>query len=385
MEKSKNYQLQEHLQVVESAETQEAIRIHYPDGTSITARDTIAYPTTLSHVRAPYLESATKGSIEEHLRKMSAYPSLDYEGGFLSREEFNNIQNQKARERKELSGFLEEELTKEGSIVGHPYEWMIAYLPAGPYTDTGLHVTLIANPKSLDDSPIYAFHSLSEKHQHEFLETTLLLQNWMQAKYPDQEFAMGVNRGWPKWYGDVAHTPQTIQSIHSHIFALPKDKVSFDELYTPAATEPEQIRLNNKALTHRLSRRVLAVHNMLVEDLTESNAGINVQNEGDLVAVQLDPSNLSSTENCMKISTMTQYAEVILAMDSMQNKTTLGYSWTITSDGLFKIAFTENGHGSLEAFHNGILDRGVTETALLEKVANGQRDLKEELPKLLQG
>jgi hypothetical protein len=286
----------------------------------------------------------------------------------------------------DVAGYLEEQLAKEDSILGRPHGWMLAYLPAGPYTESGLHVTLIANPRIFNEKgqriPL-GFEDLDQVQQIEFLDTTETIFHWLRAKFPDETFAMNINRGWPEWNEDVKATPQTIQSIHAQVFALPKRQLSFREAYVlnPDSTE-DQLR-NEKIMALRLTRRVLAAHNVLVEFLNEKSPELRIDNHGDAICINLGSGSWGQADNRKLIAIITGEAQQVLWMNRITARSaSYGYSWCIDPDNVFRIAFSDNG-GSSEALYHTVIMRGSQDPFIKQRVKQGQDELRATLPEIL--
>lgn len=390
MSQESDQNLCDHLQERERREAdQYRMTMIMPDDSVETPDDILAYPTELLCAETPHVASySDPEGFRQHLRKMSgqvAEPLYRWEKDELSGGLVSVINPAATETEVDISGYLEEQLTKEGSILGRPHGWMLAYLPAGPYTESGLHVTLIANPRIFNEKgrqiPL-GFDDLDQVEQTEFLDTTETIFHWLRAKFPDETFAMNVNRGWPKWDEDVEATPQTIQSIHAQIFALPKRQL-FKEAYVlnPDSTE-DQLR-NKKIMALRLTRDVLSVHNVLMEFLSNKLPEFHIDNRGDAVCVNLGSGNWGQADNCKLIAAITREAQEVLWIDrTIAKSISCGYSWCIDSDNAFRIAFSDNG-GSSEALYHTVIMRGSQDPLIKQRVKQGQDELRVTLPEML--
>jgi hypothetical protein len=227
------------------------------------------------------------------------------------------------------------------------------------------------------------FDDLVQDEQTEFLDTTETIFHWLRAKFPDETFAMNVNRGWPGWKEDVKATPQTIQSIHAQIFALPKRRLPFKEAYVLNPDNTEDKLRNEKIMALRLTRRVLAAHNVLAEHLNDKLPELHVDNRGDVICVNLGSGGWGQADNCKLVAAITGEAQQVLWMNRITAESaSYGYSWCIDSDNTFRIAFSDNG-GSSEALYHTVIMRGSQDPLIKQRVKQGQDELRVILPEML--
>jgi len=392
MSQESDYNLLCHLQDLEQKEVGQC-RMHtgISDGSTVTPEDTLAYPAYLLRAKTPHVESFSSDPKQfgEHLKMMSG--QINSSGFLWGKTETGGLVSvvtaEMEREKAAVASYLERLLVQEGSIVGRPHDWMLAYLPAGPYNELGLHVTLIANPRIFQESdrriPI-GFSELDPVEQTEFLDTAEAIFQWCRASFPAETFAMNVNRGWPMWDEDTKATTQTVQSIHAQIFALPQERVDFQDAYTLDPDTAMERSLNEKILSLRLTRRVLAGHNILERYIRDKLPELEIENAGDMVLIKLEGTSWGDARNCELIAKVTRWAEQVMWMERVTGSKSLGYSWSIEQDNILKLGFSDNGN-STEIFHHTAIIRGSQDSIIKQHVQDGQNALKATLPKMLSG
>jgi len=390
MSQESDHNLLRHLQDLEQKEAGQCwMHFETSDGSTATPEDTLAYPVYLLRAETPHAESfSDPQQFREHLKMMSGQvdgPSFLWEKtdtGLVS-----VVTPEMEREEATAASYLERLLVREGSIVGRPHDWMLAYLPAGPYNELGLHVTLIANPRVFQEgdrrTPV-GFSDLDPIEQAEFLDTTEAIFQWCRASFPEETFAMNVNRGWPIWDEDTKATTQTVQSIHAQIFALPKERVNFQDAYTINPDTDVEKALNEEALGSRLFRRIVAGHNILERYIRDKLPELEVENEGDMIRIKLEGTGWGDARNCALIAKVTRWAGQVMWMERITGSKSFGYSWSIEQDNILKVGFSDNGH-STELFHHTAIIRGSQDPVIRQQVQNGQDALKATLPKMLSG